>query len=98
MRCDGRAIAAETSYKVPPSLPVPWVGDWNCIREAPQREAPVPEPPAETKVREMDLRATEPPAMSPSNRLVHNAYQLNIKGESTRKTRGPFTQTDYHDS
>ena len=32
------------------------------------------------------------------DRLVHNAYQLNLKGESMRKTRGPFTQTDHLDS
>ena len=29
------------------------------------------------------------------DRLVHNAYQLNLKGESMRKTHGPFTQTDH---
>ena len=32
------------------------------------------------------------------DRLVHNAYQLNLKGESMRKTRGPFTQTEHLDS
>ena len=32
------------------------------------------------------------------DRLVHNAYQLNLRGESMRKTRGPLTQTDHHDS
>ena len=32
------------------------------------------------------------------DRLVHNAYQLNLKGESMGKTRGPLTQTDHHDS
>ena len=32
------------------------------------------------------------------DRLVHNAYQLNLKGESMRKTRGPFTQSDQLDS
>ena len=32
------------------------------------------------------------------DRLVHNAYQLNLKGESMRKTRGPFTQADHLDS
>ena len=32
------------------------------------------------------------------DRLVHNAYQLNLKGESMRKTRGPFTQSDHLDS
>ena len=32
------------------------------------------------------------------DRLVHNAYQLNLKGESMRKTRGPLTQRDHHDS
>ena len=29
------------------------------------------------------------------DRLVHNAYQLNLKGESMRKTRGPLNQTDH---
>ena len=28
------------------------------------------------------------------DRLVHNAYQLNLKGESMRKARGPLNQTD----
>ena len=32
------------------------------------------------------------------DRLVHNAYQLNLRGESMRKTRGPLTQGDHHDS
>ena len=32
------------------------------------------------------------------DRLVHNAYQLNLKGESMRKTRGPLTQGDHHGS
>ena len=32
------------------------------------------------------------------DRLVHNAYQLNLKGESMRKTRGPFTQNEHLDS
>ena len=27
--------------------------------------------------------------------LVHNAYQLNLRGESMRKTRGPLNQTDH---
>jgi DNA replication protein DnaC len=27
--------------------------------------------------------------------LVHNAYQLNLKGESMRKARGPLNQTDH---
>ena len=27
------------------------------------------------------------------DRLVHNAYQLNLKGESMRKTHGPLNQT-----
>ena len=29
------------------------------------------------------------------DRLVHNAYQLNLKGESMRKTRGPLNQNDH---
>ena len=29
------------------------------------------------------------------DRLVHSAYQLNLKGESMRKTRGPLNQTDH---
>ena len=29
------------------------------------------------------------------DRLVHNAYQLNLKGESMRKARGPLNQTDH---
>ena len=29
------------------------------------------------------------------DRLVHNAYQLNLKGESMRKTHGPLNQTDH---
>ena len=29
------------------------------------------------------------------DRLVHNAYQLNLEGESMRKTRGPLNQTDH---
>ena len=29
------------------------------------------------------------------DRLVHNAYQLNLRGESMRKTRGPLNQTDH---
>ena len=32
------------------------------------------------------------------DRLVHNAYQLNLKGESMRKTRAPLTQGDHHGS
>ena len=32
------------------------------------------------------------------DRLVHNAYQLNLKGESMRKTRSPLTQSDHQDS
>ena len=32
------------------------------------------------------------------DRLVHNAYQLNLRGESMRKTRGPLTQGDHHGS
>ena len=32
------------------------------------------------------------------DRLVHNAYQLKLTGESMRKTRGPLTQPDHHDS
>ena len=32
------------------------------------------------------------------DRLVHNAYQLNLKGESMRKTRAPLTQDDHHGS
>ena len=32
------------------------------------------------------------------DRLVHNAYQLNLKGESMRKTRTPLTQGDHQDS
>ena len=27
----------------------------------------------------------------------HNAYQLNLRGESMRKTRTPLTQTDHRD-
>ena len=29
------------------------------------------------------------------DRLVHSAYQLNLEGESMRKTRGPLNQTDH---
>ena len=29
------------------------------------------------------------------DRLVHNAYQLNLKGESMRKARGPLNQADH---
>ena len=29
------------------------------------------------------------------DRLVHNAYQLNLTGESMRKTHGPLNQTDH---
>ena len=29
------------------------------------------------------------------DRLVHNAYQRNLKGESMRKTHGPLNQTDH---
>ena len=29
------------------------------------------------------------------DRLVHSAYQLNLKGESMRKRRRPLTQTDH---
>ena len=29
------------------------------------------------------------------DRLVHSAYQLNLKGESMRKTREPLNQTDH---
>ena len=32
------------------------------------------------------------------DRLVHSAYQLNLKGESMRKRRQPLTQTDHRDS
>ena len=32
------------------------------------------------------------------DRLVHNAYQLNLKGESMRKRLRPLTQTDHRDS
>ena len=32
------------------------------------------------------------------DRLVHNAYQLNLKGESMQNARGPFTQSDHLDS
>ena len=32
------------------------------------------------------------------DRLVHNAYQLNLKGESMRKTHAPLTQGDHHGS
>ena len=32
------------------------------------------------------------------DRLVHSAYQLNLKGESMRKKRRPLTQTDHRDS
>ena len=32
------------------------------------------------------------------DRLVHSAYQLNLKGESMRKKRQPLTQTDHRDS
>ena len=30
------------------------------------------------------------------DRLVHSAYQLNLKGESMRKRHRPLTQTDHH--
>ena len=32
------------------------------------------------------------------DRLVHSAYQLNLKGESMRKKRRPLTQTDHRGS
>ena len=32
------------------------------------------------------------------DRLVHNAYQLNLKGESMRKSRSPLTQGDHQHS
>ena len=32
------------------------------------------------------------------DRLVHSAYQLNLKGESMRKRHRPLTQTDHRDS
>ena len=32
------------------------------------------------------------------DRLVHNAYQLNLKGKSMRIRRRPSTQSDHHDS
>ena len=32
------------------------------------------------------------------DRLVHSAYQLNLKGESMRKKRRPLTRTDHRDS
>ena len=32
------------------------------------------------------------------DRLVHNAYPPNLKGESMRKTRTPLTQGDHQDS
>ena len=32
------------------------------------------------------------------DRLVHNAYQLNLKGESMRKSRAPLTQGDHQHS
>ena len=32
------------------------------------------------------------------DRLVHSAYQLNLKEESMRKKRQPLTQTDHHGS